>query len=391
MLIFIKIKPLRITILKIIHIITGLNNGGAEGFLFRLCKNDNQNRHIIISLTDNGRFGPMFEELQFQVFSLNMPRGRLSLNGLIKLVNLIKNNKPDIIQTWMYHSNLIGGLISKLLGCKRIFWNIRHTNFLPNKSKPLTIWVMKICGKLSNWIPKKIIYCSLMGKKVHEDLGYNINKSEVIHNGYDLNEFKADKDLGLLFRKDIDIKKNEYLIGMVGRYDPQKDHYNLINALDLVDSCGYEFKAILIGKDMDKNNSKISEYIKSKKLDKKILLLGQRFDIPKVMNGLDIHVLSSSFGEAFPNVLAEAMACGTPCVSTDVGESSLILGNTGWLVPSNNSKQLAAKIIEAIIEKNQKKEEWKKRKVKCREHILENFNINIITKQYQKTWKNLYN
>ena len=375
--------------MKIIHIITGLNNGGAEGFLFRLCKENNHNKHIIISLTDSGRFGPMFEKIQIHVFSLNMPRGRLSLRGLIKLVALLKANKPDIIQTWMYHANLIGGLISKLLGYKKIFWNIRHSNFLPNKSKPLTIWVMKICGKLSNWIPKKIVYCSVEGKKVHESLGYNVNKSKTIYNGYDLNELKMNKDLGYFFRKEINIKKNEFLIGMVGRYDPQKDHLNLINALELVDKYGYQFKAILIGKHMDKNNFKILEYIKSKKLDKKILLLGQSFNIPKVMNGLDVHVLSSSFGEAFPNVLAEAMACGTPCVATDAGESSLILGNKGWIVPTNNPRVLAAKMIKAIIEKNQKKEKWKKRKLKCREHILKNFNIQIISKQYQKTWEKL--
>ena len=350
--------------MKIIHIITGLNNGGAEGFLFRLCKHDNQNKHIIISLTDSGRFGPLFEEIKIQVFSLNMPSGRLSLKGLIKLVILLKTNKPDVIQTWMYHANLIGGLISKLLGYKKILWNIRHTNFLPNKSKALTIWVMKMCGKLSAWIPKKIIYCSAMGKKVHENLGYDVNKSEIIHNGYDLSEFNMNKDLGLLFRKEVDIKKNETLIGMVGRYDPQKDHFNLINALELVDNHGYRFKAILIGKQMDKNNFEILKHIKKKKLDNKILLIGQRFDIPKVMNGLDIHVLSSSFGEGFPNVLGEAMACGTPCIATDIGDSSLILGKTGWLVHPNNHKQLAVKIIKAIIEKNKKKKIMEKNKIK---------------------------
>ncbi|MBE0469909.1 MAG: glycosyltransferase [Methyloprofundus sp.] len=372
---------------KIIHIITGLNDGGAEAVLYRLCLSDKTLRHIVISLMDKGKYGPLLREAGIEVHCLNMPQGRVSLSGLWQLFKLLKHHKPDVVQTWMYHADLIGGIFAKFAGIKKVFWNVRHTTLEPGKSKRSTILIAKACAFVSGWIPKKIVYCAHEARAVHEALGYKNGKAEVIGNGYDLTQFFIDAELRKVFRTEMGLYDDENLIGMVGRYHPQKDHANLINALGLVRNAGYNFKLVLIGRDLDADNQILLNHIHVNQLIENVILLGQRTDIPAVMNGLDLHVLSSSFGEGFPNVLAEAMACGTPCVTTEVGDAALIVGDTGWIVPPKNSNALANAIMQAIEEKQTNHQVWLDRKQACRNRIVENFSINKMIAAYRRVWE----
>lgn len=372
--------------MKVLHIITGLNNGGAEGVLYRLCKYDNQAEHIVVSMMDEGKYGSMLKFAGVDVHCLNMPQGRVSLSGLWRLFKLLRQHKPDVVQTWMYHADLIGGVVARLAGVKHVFWNVRHTTLEPGKSKRSTILVAKACAFVSGWIPKKIVYCAHEAKVVHEALGYKKGKAEIIGNGYDLTQFSIDSGASIAFRSEIGLSVDENLIGMVGRYDPQKDHANLINALGLVRNADYNFKLVLIGRDLDANNQTLLNHIRDNRLTENVVLLGQRTDIPVVMNGLDLHVLSSSFGEAFPNVLAEAMACGTPCVTTDVGDAALIVGNTGWVVPPKDPQALANAIMQAMQEKLENHQAWLNRRQACRERIVENFSIEKMIDGYHRVW-----
>lgn len=370
---------------KVIHIITGLNNGGAEAVLYRLCTSDKKCEYIVISLMDEGKYGPLLENSGIKVYCLNMPQGKVTINGLWKLFKITREQKPDIVQTWMYHGDFIGGIAAKLAGAKNIFWNVRNSTLESGKSKRSTIVITKICAFFSKFIPKKIIYCAKKAKEVHEAIGYEKDKTVIINNGYDLKKFYFDENKRKDFRSEIGIKDDENLIGMVARFDPQKDHLNLINAMRLVKKEGFDFKLILVGKDMDKNNQTILENIKKNQLINDTILLGQQSDIPMVMNGLDLHILSSS-AEAFPNVVAEAMACETPCVATDVGDAKLIVGKTGWIVPPKNSKSLADAIIEALKEKQNYPKKWLERKKACRDRIVENFSIEKMIENYHRVW-----
>ncbi|MBE0472108.1 MAG: glycosyltransferase [Methyloprofundus sp.] len=371
---------------KVSHIITGLNNGGAEGVLYRLCKYDSNHKHVVISMMGEGKYGPLLKEAGIEIHCLNMKPGRVSLSGLSRLFRLLKQNKPDVVQTWMYHADLIGGVVARLAGVKHVFWNVRHSTLEPGKSKRSTIWVAKACAFVSGLIPKKIVYCAHEAKVVHETLGYKKGKAEIIGNGYDLTQFSIDSGASIAFRTEIGSSVDENLIGMVGRYDPQKDHANLIDALGLVRNAGYNFKLVLIGRDLDANNQTLLNHIHDNQLTETVVLLGQRTDIPAVMNGLDLHVLSSSFGEAFPNVLAEAMACGTPCVTTDVGDAALIVGETGWVVPPKEPEALAYAIMQAIEEKQTNHQVWLDRKLACRNRIVENFSIEKMIANYHQAW-----
>lgn len=373
--------------MKIVHIITGLNNGGAEGVLYRLCKFDTECEHVVISMMGEGKYGSLLKNAGITVHYLNMAQGAVSLLSLCKLHRLLLLHKPDAVQTWMYHADLIGGLVARIAGIKTIFWNVRHSTLAPGKSKRSTRWVAKICALLSGLVPKKIIYCAQEARRVHEELGYKMDRAEVIANGYSLSHYAIDDADRLAIRAELGVVDSHIVIGMVGRFDPQKDHYSLIKSVALLKEKASSLKLVLVGKDLDASNIELNVDIKKYDLNESICLLGQRTDISAIMNGLDIHVLSSSFGEGFPNVLAEAMACGTPCVTTDLGDAAAIVGDTGWVVPPNNSQALAKAMFEAIVEKENQPAIWQARRIASRARITDNFSLEKMCNSYVSVWK----
>ena len=171
---------------------------------------------------------------------------------------------------------------------------------------------------------------------------------------------------------------------MVARFDPQKDHVGLLKALQILKNKNLNFFLILVGNLVTKNNQILSRCIKKFKLTNQVKLLGSLNNIPQLMKEIDIYI-SSSFGEAFPNVVAEAMAAGTPCVVTDVGESSSIVKNTGWVVPPNNPKLLSIAIQRALNEYKYINK-WNIRRKNCKILIKKNYNIFKVIKEYKKVW-----
>lgn len=372
--------------MKILHIITGLGDGGAEHTLFKICKYDFENEHIVISLKDDGKYFSLLKKLGIEVYSLNFKF--YSINKFFSLIMLLRFLKPDIVQTWLVHADFLGSIAARLAGIKNIIWNIRYSNIEIGKAKLTTILIIKILSILSNSIPKSIVTVSKKAKKIYELAGYNKKLFKTIPNGYDLSILKINKYQKIKFRKKNKIKINIPLIGKVARYDPQKDHLNLLNALSLIRLKNIDFFCILIGFNISKKNISLVSEIKRLKLSNHIKLMGQHDNISQVMNGLDLHVLSSSYGEGFPNVVAESMACGTPCVVTDVGDSAFVTGKTGWVVPPKNSIKLASAIENALKEKDTVK--WNKRCNKVRLRVKENFSIANMIKLYKKLWIKVY-
>jgi len=375
--------PIRGT--KILHIITGLGNGGAEAVLYRLCCFDNQNIHTVISLTDQGKYGALLKQAGIDVYSLDMPNGRLSIQGLHKLWRTLRSIKPVVVQTWMYHADLVGGVVAWIAGVRVICWGIRNSDVHPVKTKRSTHWVVHACALLGRWLPVRIVCCAQTALKVHSQLGYPGEKCVVIPNGYDLELFQPSLVGRERLRREWGIYEQMPLLGMVARFDPQKDHQNLIKALGILKSNAVVFRCVLIGEGVTKDCIELTSLIDQYNLTDEVLLLGARNDIPDVMNALDINILSSAYGEAFPNVLAEAMACGTPCVTTDVGDAAFIVAHTGWIVSKQDDEALSQALLESLLYLKNRLE-WEARQRACRDSIVENFSIQKTVLSYQKVW-----
>lgn len=370
--------------MKIIHIISGLNDGGAEAVLYRLCCSDLLAKHHVISLMGEGKYGSLLRQAGIEVSCLNMPRGRVTVGGLWKLWQLLRQIRPRVVQTWMYHADLIGGVIARLVGVKQVFWGVRHSTLDAEKSRRSTIWVVRLCAHISSWVPSAIICCAQKALEVHRDLGYATDKLRVIPNGYDLVRFDVDVVTRTRLRVELNVE-NHWLIGMVGRFDPLKDHKNLLDALAVVKHQGVDFCCVLVGRGLDQNNTQLTTWLSGLDLTEKVKLLGQRVDIPDVMNALDIHVLSSS-SEAFPNVVAEAMACGTPVVVTDVGDAAVIVGEIGWVVPPKDPEALADALLRAHAAM-QSGVAWQARCIAARGRVQDHFSLERMIESYHLAWQ----
>lgn len=374
--------------MRVVHVITGLSQGGAESALYRLLAALPEPRdHTVVSLTDEGVFGERIIDLGIPVIVLGLKRGGTpSLISVVNLARVLHRLKADIVQTWMYHSDLMGGVAARFVGLP-VCWGIHHSNLSQENNKATTLRVVKINAVLSRWIPCRIISCSKRGIDAHKAIGYSggfIN----IPNGLDVTRFFPRPMARDSLRKRFGISQDSILIGHLGRPDPQKDHSNLLKAFDRVAAYRSDVFLLLAGKELVHG----SEYLEgllahtnTKKYANRIFALGQRDDVPELMAALDVYV-SSSIGEAFPTVLVEAMACGTPCVVTDVGDSAEIVGPTGWVVKPGDSVALSNGILEALDESAVAHTQ---RGNLARQRIVDRYGIDKMVRAYNDVWSNV--
>jgi len=369
--------------MRILHVITGLNNGGAEAVLYRLTS-DVRHQHQVISLMHPGTYGPLLKARGITVYSLGLPRGQIRLGALMRLWRLIRRIRPDVIQTWMYHSDLLGSIVGYLAGVQSIVWGIRNSR-LDAKSPGATRAVVKLLAKLSGISPRSIVSCSEDALQVHIALGYRREKIVVIPNGYDVSALAPDPAARARVRAEIGISDDTFVFGMVGRWDLQKDHETLCLALERLSASPGRWRCVLVGPGMTAMNAELAALLYRMHVGDRVVLLGPRNDIPAIMNALDAHVLSSAFGEAFPNVVAEAMACGTPCVVTDVGDARLIIADTGWFAPVRDPAKLAERLEEAMTAARVPAE-WSRRREACRERIVREFPLQLMMDRFHDVW-----
>ena len=366
---------------KIVHIITGLNNGGAEMMLYKLLLNIDKSKYNIevISMTDDGVFADKIRELDIKVTSLNMKRGIPSLRGIFKSVQIVKGS--DFVQTWMYHADLFGFIVCKIAGIKNIIWGIHHSNLDKDKNKRLVLIIAKINSYLSRYT-YKIVSCSNYATNIHVSSGYDQSKFVNIPNGFDLDLYFKVKNAKEDLCNELNIDKDSKIICHVARWDILKDYKTLIKSLSIVNEKYNNIKFILCGPNIDNDNEELSNMLKNKGINEDTLLLGRRTDIPKIMSASDILVLSSS-GEAFPNVIGEAMACETPCVVTDVGDCKFIVDKYGAIAEKQNPKSLAIAIESILDLSNDEIEELGKN---ARNRVINNFDIHTVVKMYVKLY-----
>ena len=327
--------------IKVLHVITGLGSGGAEHMLLRLLSTMDRDRYEnhMVNLTRNDTLEPKFRAHGVPVYGLDF-RNRLSdVIQLSKFIRLVGKVQPDLVQTWMYHGDLIGGLASRLAGTQPILWGIHHSNLDQNKNKRTTLWVARACARLSHRIPNKIIACSKTAADNHIRFGYTDDRFVIIPNGFDLEAFKPDSATRGIVRRELGISEDSLLIGMMARFDPQKDHVGFLRAAIAIAEKHPHAHFLLCGKNVDWNNEELANIIGASPFQGRFSLLGYRDDVARLYAALDIHVLCSH-GEAFPNVLGEAMACGVPCIAADVGDCAYIVGDTGLIYQAGDHDAL---------------------------------------------------
>jgi glycosyltransferase involved in cell wall biosynthesis len=374
--------------MRVVHIITGLNYGGAESALFRLITFNTNDliSHVVVSMTDEGFYCGQLRSKGILVYALDMPRRTVTLRGLLILWKILKETRPDVVQTWMYHSDLIGGIVARLSGIKKIIWGVVHYNLDKDVTPFSTRVVVKLCALFSGVIPDTIISCSEKAIGVHLKIGYK-NKFKCIPLGFDVDKFVFDNFSRKQVRNNWGLSDSNVVLGCVARWDPQKDHKNLITAFTAISAQYPGVKCVLVGPKMDQENKELVKLIhKIYGNGNDLLLNGISDNIYSTLNAFDIHILPS-LGEAFPNVVAEAMGCGTPCVVTDVGDASIIVDRTGWVVPSANSEALTFAIREAL-ELLKDYSSWKLRKESCRNRILHNYSMEKMIANYHTVWIN---
>ncbi|OZI71717.1 glycosyl transferase [Bordetella genomosp. 12] len=373
--------------MRIAHIITGLGQGGAESVLYRLASyTDTSTRHVVISLTDEGVYGARLRAAGITVHALGMPRGRVTLSGVLALRSLLRAEAPDAVQTWMYHADLIGGVAARLAGIKAVAWGIRNSGNHLNRSSRSARLVLRACAALSGWIPRAIVCAAQDAAQRHQALGYRGKAMVVIPNGYDLSRYAPQAEAGARMRALWGVSADTPLIGCVARWDPLKDHRNLLAALGRLVRQGQDLKCVLVGRGMTPGNSALVALIEAEGLQGRVLLTGPSDDVATIMNSLDLHVLSSC-AEGFPNVVAEAMACGTPCVVTDVGDAAHIVGETGVVVPAEQPEALARGIAQALDDVARRGRAAVGGA--ARERVLALFDLGRMVRAYEAVWRRI--
>lgn len=371
--------------IKITHIITGLNIGGAETMLYWLLKNVDQRKFPcrVISLSDNGPIGEKLSSIGIPIIAVGLNNKNTFWSGLSRLFIELQTNKPVLIQTWMYHSDLLGGLVAKTLKGIRVVWGIHNSTLDLSKSKKSTRLVVQINAFLSHFVPDRIIVCSRVSERIHNQKGFDKNRMIFIPNGFDLSAYRADRQACVKVRDELGIASSEIVIGMAARFDPQKDHGTFFLAANELLKKVPNLQFVLCGDGVSWDNADIVSLIDSSKKSH-FHLLGRRNDMPEIYASWDIAMLSSKYGEAFPLTIGEAMACEIPCVGTDVGDTSDLIGNTGYTVPTEAPLLLADAVTKLLSMSSTARSDLGKL---AREQILSNYEISQIATKYQDVWK----
>lgn len=332
--------------MKIVHVITCLEMGGAETMLHRLLSQLDATRYesIVVSLASPGPMTEPIKALGIPVLSLDVRHPASIPFAITRLTRLLRREKPEIVQTWMYHADLVGGSAAWLAGRLATIWNIRNGTLEPEVNKRTTIWTANLCARLSRRMPIRIISCSLAARTLHAERGYDRERMVVIPNGFDIDRFRPDLKARQDVRQELGLPANAQLIGMIARFDPQKDHRTFFQAAARLRASTPDVHFVLCGDGIDWGNSDLVDWIDRGGIRQRCHLLGRRHDIQRFQASFDIATLSSWSGEGFPNVVGEAMACGVPCVVTDVGDSAWIVGDTGHVVPPRDPDALHAAI-----------------------------------------------
>ena len=335
------------SVTRVVHVITGLMVGGAEVMLARLVEAlDPSIDNRVICLSPGGPIADKIRALGVPVLELGLPAGGRALLGLPTLVRELRAAEPDVVHTWMYHADFLGGIAAKALGIP-VVWALHNSTLDPVQTRRSTRWIVHLLARLSGTVPVRIVSCSEVGTRVHEAIGYEPSRMIVIPNGFDTEQFKPNPQFRAEARRAWNCQADDLVIGHVARFHAQKDHGTFLKAAGLALAAEPRLRFVLYGSNVTPDNAALIAWARAAGILDRCSFLGQEAAVQRKLPGFDLLVSSSSFGEAFPLVLGEAMASGVLCVTTDVGDSAAIVGDLRRTVPPSDPAALANAILNA--------------------------------------------
>lgn len=377
------------TRLRVAHVITGLGAGGTPVMLHKvLAAQQAAGSSIdsyVIGLIQDGPIGEQIRSLGIPVVSLGMRPGVPDPRALWRLAGELKRFQPDLIQSWLYHADLMSSLVARWVGSPPVVWNLRHATLDPQHDSRSTRYTARACAWLSQRSPARILVNTVSGQKVHADYGYDRSKMQVVPNGFDLDRYRPSVTARQRLRQSLSLAPQTPLIGLVARFSELKGQQLFIEAMDAVAAQAPETHFVLCGTHITPQNTKLQQWIEASGHAARFHLLGERLDVEQVHAALDIEV-SASVSEAFSNSLGEALCCGVPCVVTDVGDSAWLVDDAGWVVPSQDRAAMAEACQQILRMPATQRAALSER---ARQRMEQNFDIAVIARQYEEIWRDV--
>lgn len=371
---------------RIVHVISGLGQGGAETVLYRLClATQSRYAHEVISLGEAEVFGPRLQSAGIPVRAFGLSGKNILLQGRAALAEALAEIQPDVIQTWMYHANALAGWWAYRLGYQgRIIWNIRNSGQHTEAFSRLSRWSLRVGAWLSRRVPTAIVACAQRAAEQHQRLGYKGPPMTVIPNGIDTDYWQPNQREGQQRRSQLRLEPHMPVIGTVARWHELKDYPNLLAALGQLIQRYPNIKCLLIGDEVVQTNKALMALIREHQLENNVLLLGRREDVRDWLQAMDIFVLASK-AEGFPNVVCEAMATGVRAVVTDVGDAAQIVGADGLVVPPRQPAALAGALEQAIHDLGT--DAHRQAVVQGRTRVVEQYQLAVMQQAYEQLWQ----
>jgi glycosyltransferase involved in cell wall biosynthesis len=331
----------------VLHVITGLGMGGAELILARLTASARRHRHVVVSLGGEGAVGPLLRSAGIRVHVMNLGGVAALATAVPRLIRILRRERPEVIQGWLAHGNF-AATVARAFARRDVplLWNIRQSLSDLALEKRSTQGLIRFNARLSRK-PSHILYNSSLSAGQHEAIGYAPERRRIIANGFDLQRFAPSPERRRATRASLGITDDQVLVGLIGRFHPTKNHSAFFAAAAAVAEAEPDVRFLAAGPGVTADNPALTAVIADPRLAGRCLLLGPRDDAPALNNAMDI-ACNVSIGESFSNTLGEAMASGLPCVVTDSGDSTAILG-AGGLVCADAGPQAIAEAIGTMI------------------------------------------
>ncbi|MCA9877720.1 MAG: glycosyltransferase [Thermomicrobiales bacterium] len=369
--------------IRVVHLITGLGVGGAETMLARLVEHSDRRRftHRVVSMSSAGPMADRIAASGVRVHSLDMRPGAPDPRAVLRLTRDLKHDRPHVLQAWMYHANLLAMLAGPLAG-KPVVWNLRATpDFDYGRQVAM---IRRVSARLARF-PAAVVANSASAMDAHVRDGFGAATWRVIPNGFDTTTLAPNREARYRVRAEWGIADDVPVIGLVARLDPVKDHATFLEAAGVLSRRYPQARFVCVGTGPDAWLRYLQELAVSKGLSPRVIWAGHRSDVAAVNNALDI-ATSASVSESFPNAIGEAMACGTPCVVTNVGDSARLVGDTGLVVPPGDALAIA-RAWESLLRLGDSQRHELATQARLR--IAQHYSLDTVVHQYESLYTDL--